>query len=201
MKKFFQSTLTSAFIACIFFTLLFGIAYPYLIHLLGASMFPKQTYGSLLYDKKGDIIGSSLIGQKFSDPSYFYPRISFAGPLGYDAAASQASFFGPTSSKYINILTSLCTEYRETNNVSQKIEIPADAVMSSASGLDPHISVANALLQSARISKQRNIPLSTIDELIEKNKIQSFFGTIDYINVLKINLELDLIKPQSPSSQ
>jgi K+-transporting ATPase ATPase C chain len=192
MKTFIDS-LKKGFVITAFLTLILGIGYPLLICGIGKLFFHQETNGSLLYYKDGKVIGSDLIGQNFTKPHYFHPRPSAAGDKGYDAENSSGSNLGPTSKKLISALDNRIQSYRSENALSPNIKIPADAVTSSGSGLDPHISVDNALLQAPRIATARKLPLATVKKLIEDSIDKPSWGFLgeDRINVLRINLELD----------
>jgi K+-transporting ATPase ATPase C chain len=189
MRAFFASLKRSLIILAIFMLVL-GIAYPVLVWGVGQLLFPKEANGSLLYYKDGKVIGSKLIGQNFTKPEYFHPRPSSAA---YDASHSSASDFGPTSKAFITALEQRVSAYRKENNLGPSIIIPADAVTASGSGLDPDISVANALLQAGRIAAQRGLSEKEVKDLIEKYKESPTFGLFgtDRVNVLVLNLALD----------
>ena len=189
MKTFFQAIKTSLIALCLL-TLLLGVGYPTLMWGVGQLFFPRQAGGSLVHNKQGQIIGSTLIGQNFTSPSYFHPRPSAAD---YHGADSKASNLGPTSQKLINALQARVQNYRTANNLTSDALIPSEAVTTSASGLDPHISLANALLQANRIAAARNIPLSAIQTLIDAHALPPTLGIFgdQRINVLQLNLALD----------
>ncbi len=173
------------------FTLFFGGLYPLMTFLIGHALFPFQAGGSLLFDsKKQTLIGSSLLSQNFDSAIYFTPRPSAAD---YNSASSQGSGLGPTSKKLIDNIFSRALEYRQFNSLQPNICIPIDAVTTSASGLDPHISITNALLQAPRVAKARKISEEEVMQLVEKFTERPFFGLIgdDRINVLMLNLALD----------
>lgn len=162
-----------------------------MIFVIGKVLFPFQTGGSLLfYPKTQKIIGSKLIGQNFTSPIYFHPRPSLGG---YDAAHSQGSKYSVISAELCERMLACAKEYRELNALSDGACVPIDAVTSSSSGLDPHISISNALLQAARVADARGIPKETVDTLIEKFTEHPFFGLIGEtrVNVLMLNLALD----------
>lgn len=191
MRTFF-ATFRPAFLCLLLLTLLLGIIYPLFMYGIGQLFFHKTANGSLIL-QNGKVIGSEWIGQNFNQPTYFHPRPSSAGDKGYDAANSSGSNLGPTSQKLIDQIRDRATNYRAENQLGADILIPADAVTASASGLDPHISVENALLQASRIAQARNLPKEKIMQLIEKfteGRDLGLFGE-KRINVLRINLALD----------
>ena len=175
------------------FTVIFGLLYPLVIRCIGFAFFPEEAGGSLIKNAKGRIIGSKLLGQNFSQDTYFHPRASYAGIKGYDPSDSNGSFLGPTSEDFFRAVEMRSMEYRTVNGLALKEALPADAVMSSASGLDPHISIANALLQAPRIAKARSISEETVRLLIEQHKCSSWFSEIPYLNVLEVNISLDTL--------
>lgn len=179
------STLVFAVICCGF--------YPLAVTGIARTAFAKQADGSLITDKHGTVIGSSLLGQNFRGDRYFHPRPSAAGANGYDAASSSGSNLGPTSRKLADQIKDRVAAYRSNNGLSAYQPIPADAVTASGSGLDPHISPANAMLQAARVAKARGIALPTVASLIIRHTDNAAFGFIgeDGVNVLKLNLALD----------
>lgn len=175
-----------------------GIVFPLLVHILAHLFFPEQAEGSWLHNQKGTIIGSKLIGQNFSQPQYFHPRPSAAG-AGYDATASGGTNLGPTSRKLINGdgsfpgIKQLAKQYRQENNLQANSNIPVDAVTRSASGLDPHISIQNAVLQAPRVAHIRHMALEKMIALIDANSTQRQLGFLGEpgVNVLELNLALD----------
>jgi K+-transporting ATPase ATPase C chain len=180
-------------ISLLWWTALLGIVYPLFIFGVGQIFFPHFSNGSILKDASGRPVGAYNIGQNFSSPRYFHPRPSNAGADGYDATSSGASNLGPTSEKLINLLHERIENYRAENRLSPTEPIPADAVMSSGSGLDPHISVQNAYLQMPRVAAARNIPESELRELIRKETSQRWLGVFGEkrVNVLVLNIKLD----------
>jgi K+-transporting ATPase ATPase C chain len=126
--------------------------YPLAVTGIAQLAFAKKANGSLLVDKSGTVIGSELLGQNFSGEGYFHPRPSAAGANGYDAASSGGSNLGPTSRKLADLIKDRVGTYRATNGLAADQAVPADAVTASGSGLDPHISPANAALQAARVA-------------------------------------------------
>jgi len=191
MKNILRDTLTSIIATIVFAIVLCGI-YPVLIWGIGELAFPWQTNGSLITDKNGQVIGSQLIGQDFTEPQYFHSRPSAAGS-GYDPTASAGTNLGPTSQKLATMIQQNIAEYRKENNLSATSSVPADAVTSSASGLDPDISLNNAMIQASRVAKARKIDLSVVQGLIQQNIDPRGLGFLgeEGVNVLTLNIALD----------
>ncbi len=188
----FKSSLKTSFLLLATFTLLFGIIYPLIIWSIGQLFFEQEAKGSLLFANE-KVIGSVLIGQNFTSPSYFHGRPSAAGPHGYEATHSSGSNLGPTSKKLVDDLALRSQAFRKLNRLSEDTPLPADAITASASGLDPHISLANALLQASRIATFRGISEESIRNLIlEHVETTSWWlPGADHVNVLILNLALD----------
>ena len=176
----------------IFFTLLTGIVYPLLMTEIGQSLFAYQANGSLV-EQNGKIIGSQLIGQKFSDDRYFHPRPSAAG-TGYDAENSAASNLSPSAPSLSKTISARVSALRDADGAAS---IPIDLVTASASGLDPDISVAAANFQAARVAQARDIPWQRVQTLITQETQPRLFGALgeSHINVLEINRALDALPP------
>lgn len=168
--------------------LLGGIIYPLIITGLGQLLFPAQANGSLIRASSGEVIGSNLIGQSFTRPEYFHPRPAVNN---YNASNSGGSNLAVTSQKLIDRVTQDAKTYSIENGATV---IPVDAVMASGSNLDPHISLANALTQASRIAKNRHLELNKVKQLVTSNTEQPLFAEAPYVNVLKLNLALDLLK-------
>lgn len=177
----------------IIFSVLTGIIYPLGITAIAQLTMPYQANGSLIKEN-GKIIGSTIIGQNFTNLKYFQSRPSAAG-TGYDAANSGATNLGPSSKKLMSQTADRVKLVRIENNIPAGKSVPADMVLTSASGLDPHISVENAMLQAVRVSKLNNIPENKIKNLIAKNTDHNFIGLWGQpgVNVLKLNLDLNNI--------
>src|SRR5450432_1177562 len=154
------SELKPAILITLLFTVLTGLLYPLAVTGAAQALFHKQANGSLITESNSRVIGSELIGQNFAKPEYFHPRPSAAGN-GYDAANSGGSNLGPSNPALADRLTKDASQFRKDNPDFQAA-IPADAITTSASGLDPEITPANAMAQSARVAKARNIPLATV---------------------------------------
>ena len=178
-------------------TVLTGLLYPALVTGIAKLAFPHQASGSLIVEN-GQIIGSELIGQDFTKPEYFHPRPSAAGEKGYDAAASGGSNLGPTSPKLVDRVKLSIAKFRAENPEFQG-PIPADALTTSASGLDPEISPASAEAQSGRVANVRGIPADEVRKLIALHvdgRTLGFLGE-PRVNVLRLNLALDKSFPRS----
>ena len=182
-----MATLMLAVVCC-------GI-YPLVVFGLAQTVFPKQANGSLLIDQTGSVRGSRLLGQQFKSEKYFQSRPSTAGN-GYDATSSGGSNLGPTSSNLVATITQRIADYRAQNHLATNALVPADAVTASGSGLDPHISVANAELQIPRVAKVRNLPLAQVKSLVRANTDPADLGILGEpgVNVLALNLALDQLK-------
>ncbi len=186
------SQIRISLVATIILAVILCGVYPALIWGVAQALFPNKANGSLVI-RNGKIIGSELIAQNFTDAKYFHPRPSSAGDVGYDATSSGGSNLGPTSKKLIDLVRQRVDTYRSENNLPQTILVPADAVTSSASGLDPHISLKNALLQAPRVAKTRGIDEKALVEKIQANtdgRDMRILGE-PRVNVLTLNLSLD----------
>jgi len=183
--------------ALLMFTVVLGVGYTLLITAVGQLALPAQANGSLIRDDDGDIVGSSLIGQNFTDadgaplPQYFQPRPSAAGD-GYDGGASSGSNWGPENEDLIAAITERKAQIAEFNGVSPD-EIPADAVTASSSGLDPHISPAYALLQVDRVAAARGLSAEQVRQAVDDNTTGPDLGYLGepVVNVVELNLDLD----------
>ncbi len=177
----------------IILTILTGIIYPLLMTALAQAILPAQANGSLVRDDKGNLIGSTLIGQNFSDPRYFHPRPSAAGDNGYDPLNSGGSNLGPTNEKLIATVADRAAAYRKENGLPSDAPVPVDAVTASGSGLDPDITPANAFLQVPRVAAARNLSEGDVRALVERHIIGRtlwVFGE-PRVNVLELNFDLD----------
>ena len=165
--------------------------YPLAVWAVAQALFPREANGSLVR-AGGRVVGSSLLAQGFTGPAYFHPRPSAAG-RGYDAASSGGTNLGPTSKRLLNDVTRRVAEYRAENGLAAEAPVPADAVTSSASGLDPHIGVVNATLQADRVAKARGLPR---EEVLLKIAVHTETRSLmilgePRVNVLTLNLDLD----------
>lgn len=171
--------------------LLTGLVYPLLVTGVARVAFPHQAAGSLVSDASG-VVGSELIGQAFNGDEYFHPRPSYAG-LGYDASASGGSNLGPTSKELRDDVAARAVALRAENGLPADASVPVDLVTGSASGLDPHISVASAQLQAARVARERDMTAAQIEALIEAHTEGRQLGFLGEprVNVLALNMALD----------
>jgi potassium-transporting ATPase KdpC subunit len=190
MKTFWKELWTAIAATVVLLVVVSGI-YPVIIWGIAQVIFPYQANGSLI-TQNGQVVGSALLAQGFSGAKYFHPRPSQAG-TGYDAANSNASNLGPTSKKLMDSIKDAADAYRKENNLAAEAIVPADAVTSSFSGLDPHISPKNAQIQAARVARERGINEDVVRNEIEKATDKPFLGFIGdpAVNVLKLNLALD----------
>lgn len=186
-----RSHIIPAFRLALVLTVLTGLIYPAAVTCVARFVFAAEAHGSLV-TRDGHVVGSELIGQNFTKPEYFHPRPSAAGAHGYDALASGGSNLGPTNQKLIDRVKQAVEQYR-SENMDYAGPIPADAVTASASGLDPHISVANASIQVARIARARNLSSETVRQLVAEATEGPWLGFIGEprVNVLRLNLALD----------
>ena len=186
------SHLRPALVMLALFTLLTGVIYPLAMTGLAQLALPTAANGSLVA-RGNQVIGSELIGQSFTSDRYFWPRPSAAGEKGYDAASSSGSNLGSLSKKLIERVEGDVAALRKAGAVT----IPADAVTTSASGLDPHISPAFAALQIARVAASRKVTEAQVREFLEKATERPFLGLLGEprINVLRLNLALDASLP------
>ena len=185
-----------AIVMTLLLCVLTGLVYPAVVTGLAQILFPRQANGSLV-TVNGRVVGSALIGQPFAQPWYFHPRPSAAGN-GYDDTLSSGTNLGPTSAKLIDTLITQAVDSVVANEHAAKGSIPADMVTSSASGLDPHISPANALLQTARVAKARGVSDSAVRALVERRIEGRQFGIFGEprVNVLLLNIALDSTFPR-----
>ncbi len=203
-----MKTIVVALRVTAFTLVLTGIVYPLVVTGIAHALFHHAAQGSLVVDEKGQAIGSELIGQPFAQPAYFHPRPSAAGN-GYDATASSGTNLGVTSDKLRNGVPDdpktkdvdetflgvkqLAAAYRAENGLADGAPVPADAVTRSASGLDPHITPENALLQVARVAGARGVAPERMRVLVEANVDGRDLGFLGEprVNVLLLNLALD----------
>jgi K+-transporting ATPase ATPase C chain len=187
----FVRQLTPAILAVVVFTVLCGLVYPLVVTAVGQTALHDRANGSLVR-VDGQVVGSKLLGQSFTDAKYFHPRPSAAG-TGYDGMASSASNLGPTNPDFLKSVDERVAAYREENGLSADQEVPVDAVTASGSGLDPDISVANARLQAARVARARAMSVDDVLAQVSGHTTVRQFGFLGEprVNVLELNLALD----------
>lgn len=198
--KSFLTDLRGALVSTLILAAVCCGLYPLAVTGISQAVFKEKANGSLIIDKDGTVRGSTLLGQNFSGEGYFHPRPSTAGANGYDASSSSGSNLGPTSQKLADQIKERIATYRRENHLSADQPVPADAVTASGSGLDPHISPANALLQVERVAKARKLSPDQVKALVIANTDEEDFGLLgdDGVNVLKLNLALDALASGTP---
>jgi K+-transporting ATPase ATPase C chain len=189
MISFLSRVLRPAIVLLVALTVITGAAYPALVTAVAQVVFPSQANGSMIV-VDGKTVGSSLIGQAFSDPKYFWGRLSAAGKDGYDASGSAGSNLGPTSQALIDRITADVDRVRAANGGGP---VPVDLVTTSASGLDPDISPAAAAYQVARVAAARGITVTDVQAAVDRHTQQPLLGFLGEprVNVLLLNLDLD----------
>jgi K+-transporting ATPase ATPase C chain len=188
--------LRPAILMVIVFTVITGLAYPLAVTGIAQVVFPGASDGSIAKNASGSVIGSSIIGQTFTDPNYFWGRPSAAGD-GYDAANSGGSNLGPTSEKLRELVQQRAEALRKASNLPADALVPAELVTASASGLDPNISPEAARFQTPRIAQTRGLPADQVLKLIDDHtdgRTLGFMGE-PKVNVLELNMALDALKP------
>jgi len=180
-----------AFLLLIIFSILTGMIYPLAITGIAQVVFPRQANGSLIL-RDGKPVGSSLIGQPFTDPKYFWCRPSATSPMPYNAESSAASNLGPTNPDLVNTVATRVATLRKADP-GNDAPIPIDLVTSSASGLDPHISPAAADFQVRRVAKARGMDESIVRQIVAKHTEGRTFGLLGEprVNLVELNLDLD----------
>ena len=186
MGKDFTTALRPAIVMTILFALLLGLGYPLAMTGIGQLIFPSQANGSLVTDKAGRVIGSTVVGQAFTADRYFQTRPSAAGK-GYDGLASSGSNLGPASQALVDRVKADLA----TRSVAGQA-VPADLVTASASGLDPDLSPEAALYQAERVARVRGLPVERVRALVADHAEGSLFGE-PHVNVLALNQALDAL--------
>jgi potassium-transporting ATPase KdpC subunit len=196
MKELFSEIRSAVFAILVLAVICCGL-YPLVVFGISQALFHDKANGSLIVDQDGTVRGSKLLGQGFTADKYFHPRPSAAG-TGYDATSSGGSNLGPTSQKLNEAIKDRVDGYRKENGLNAEESVPADAVTASGSGLDPHISVRNAELQTARVAKVRGLTAEKVRELIQRHTDARDLGVLGDpgVNVLGLNLALDTLGAQ-----
>jgi K+-transporting ATPase ATPase C chain len=189
MTSFIRHQLWPAFALLLALTVVTGLIYPAVVTAIAQVAFPRQANGSLIV-VDGKTVGSSLIGQAFSDPKYFWGRPSAAGKDGYDASSSAGSNLGPTNQSLIDTITQRVDALRASTGNGP---VPVDLVTESASGLDPDISPASAEFQVARVATARGLSPDAVREAVQRHTEQPLLGFLGQprVHVLELNLDLD----------
>jgi K+-transporting ATPase ATPase C chain len=192
MRRYVLASIRMALVTLV----LLGLVYPLVVTGLAQLAFPAQANGSLVTSASGTVLGSALIGQRFTDAKYFHGRPSAAGADGYDASASGASNLGPTSHALVDrVRTDVAAAVSDNPGLSAG-SVPVDMVTASGSGLDPDITLANAYAQVARVAKARSLDEATIRGIVDAQAIGRQFGVLGEprVNVLLLNMALDAAK-------
>jgi K+-transporting ATPase ATPase C chain len=189
MTSFLGTHLRPAIGVLVALTLLTGVAYPAAVTAIAQVVFPAQANGSLLVAADGRTVGSTLLGQVFDDPRYFWPRPSAAGD-GYDGMASGGSNLAPTSQALVDRVVADVDRLRAAHG---DVPIPVDLVTASASGLDPDISPAAAAYQVARVAEARGIPVADVEAAVARHTAGPLLALLGEprVRVLALNLDLD----------
>ena len=197
MKKHLTELRSAVMVTLAFAVVCCGL-YPLVVFGISQALFHDQANGSLIVDANGTVHGSKLLGQQFTADKYFQSRPSAAGN-GYDATSSGGSNLGPTSSNLVTTIAQRIADYRTGNGLATNALVPADAVTTSGSGLDPHISLRNAELQGPRVAKARNLDVDKVRALIKQNTDSASLGILGEpgVNVLMLNLALDRLGSQT----
>ncbi len=193
MKNLFSEMRAAVMVTLVMAVVTCGL-YPLMVYGLAQVLFHDRANGSLIAGPDGTVHGSRLIGQQFTAEKYFHSRPSAAGN-GYDPTSSGGSNLGPTSSNLVNTITQRIADYRAQNGLATNALVPADAVTASGSGLDPHISLRNAELQTPRVAKARGLSEDQVRELIRAHTDSASLGFLGEpgVNVLMLNLDLDAL--------
>ena len=201
-----RQVIMPAIVSLVFFTIVTGVLYPAAITGIAQAIFPYQANGSLVTDANGNVIGSELIGQQFSNPAYLWGRLSATGPVPYNGAISSGSNYGPLNPALIGeegAVQARINALEQANadaGVTVDMAIPVDLVTASGSGLDPHISPAAAQYQVARVAALRGIDSSAVQALIDQYTEGRTLGILGEprVNVLRVNIALDAQYPVVP---
>ena len=188
-----MKTLRISIVFFVLMTILMGGIYPLVVTTIAQATFPQRANGSIIVDATGAARGSALVGQSFDDPRYFWGRLS---AVDYNAASSGGSNYGINNPKLTQATTARMNTLKQANP-DQTAPAPVDLVTASASGLDPHISVAAARYQAGRVASARRMPADTVQSYINAHTQQPFLGIIGQpvVNVVTLNMALDTYEP------
>jgi len=194
LKQMIKQTIRPAVVLFILLSLITGVAYPLATTALGKWLLPNQANGSLI-EKDGKLIGSSLIGQNFTEPQYFWGRPSATGPYPNNATASSGSNLGPLNPALAEAVKTRVSALKVADP-DNTLPVPADLVTTSASGLDPHISPAAAAYQTSRVAKARGLSVTSVQALVNDNTEGRQWGVFGEprVNVLNLNIALDKLR-------
>lgn len=189
-----KTILRPAIVLFVALSVLTGLLYPLVVTRTAQTVFPAEAAGSLV-QRNGQVVGSALIGQNFSDPGHFWGRPSATAPMPYNASASSGSNQGPLNPA-LNDAIKARVEALRTADPGNTAVVPVDLVTASASGLDPHISPAAAQYQAARVARVRNVPVAGVSALIDKHTERPLWGLLGEarVNVLALNIALDNVR-------
>jgi K+-transporting ATPase ATPase C chain len=187
----FIKNLRASIVTIVLFTFLTGVLYPLLVTGVAQLFFPGKANGSIL-KKDGKIVGSDLIGQPFSNPAYFWSRPSATSPVPYNGGLSTGSNYGPLNASFLDGVRMRIRDLRDADP-ENNLPVPVDLVTSSASGLDPHISIAAALYQVGRVARARGMTVDQVRAYVALNTERRALGFLGEprVHVLKLNLALD----------
>jgi potassium-transporting ATPase KdpC subunit len=194
MKLRLSALLRPALVLLVCFSLLTGLVYPFIVTALARLLFPHAAAGSLI-TRDGQLVGSTLIGQNFTDPAHFWGRPSATTPQPYNGLASGGSNLGPLNPALTDAIAARIAALRAADP-GNHAPVPVDLVTASASGLDPEISVAAANYQAVRVARTRALPLARVQALIAAHTAGRLLGVLGEprVNVLELNLALDALK-------
>jgi len=192
--------LRSAALMLLTLTVLTGLVYPLAVTGIAQVVLPRQANGSLI-ERDGKVVGSSLIGQGFTDPRYFWSRLSATGPTGYNGAASSGSNYGPLNPALADAAKAR-VDALVAADPEQRRPVPVDLVTSSGSGLDPHVTPAGARYQVARVARARRLAPAEVERLVDEHTQGRTLGLLGEprVNVLELNLALDALAPAAQTA-